>query len=362
MSENKFSKIFFTLAFVALMIASCWATVESLHLLLPDWPTPIFWIGSVIFFVLASVGTKLIVDSFDKHSFIENRGGRLIGGIIMLFMFWVSFSLPTNTHTFFYRSVIKEKIMEDLVETKGKLESLIDDGEAGTLIKREQEAFEKQIRSLISSFEAEVNNPGNAGWGDRAEAILIEIEKQLGLGQADRIVRVRMRCNTRQCRDEFIANVRGSVEQKLKARVGAKYENRMENIHKALDKNRMRTLNTKMDEEISAMIDGRELTDAKVKEISEQILAPAYTIIAQYSDVMLRDFKSYEELTKDGEKDKATYGGASKTKRLLSVIDVWKDFFAGQYVGRGFVFWIIIAVLLDIAGFICYGIAFKREH
>jgi hypothetical protein len=51
----------------------------------------------------------------------------------------------------------------------------------------------------------------------------------------------------------------------------------------------------------------------------------------------------------------------SKTQRLESVIIVWMDFVAGKYAGRGFVFWIIIAALVDIAGFIFFDIAFKKE-
>jgi hypothetical protein len=47
---------------------------------------------------------------------------------------------------------------------------------------------------------------------------------------------------------------------------------------------------------------------------------------------------------------------------MRNVIDVLVDFFAGKYAGRGFVFWLLIAALVDIAGFIFFDIAFvKRE-
>ncbi|MDR0541715.1 MAG: hypothetical protein LBH19_05825, partial [Dysgonamonadaceae bacterium] len=94
MNQSNFFKYFAIIAFVVLMGVSCWATVESLHLLLPNWPVILFWAVTVIFFVVASLGTKLIVDSFNHRIRVENRIGRLIGGIILLLAFWLCFSLP----------------------------------------------------------------------------------------------------------------------------------------------------------------------------------------------------------------------------------------------------------------------------
>ena len=45
----------------------------------------------------------------------------------------------------------------------------------------------------------------------------------------------------------------------------------------------------------------------------------------------------------------------------MSVFDVWKDFFRGLYKGHGFVFWILISILVDIAAFIFFDLAFKKE-
>ena len=51
----------------------------------------------------------------------------------------------------------------------------------------------------------------------------------------------------------------------------------------------------------------------------------------------------------------------SKVKRLTSVFDVWKDFLGGAYAGSGFLFWVIIAILVDIAAFIFFDITFKKQ-
>lgn len=43
MGENKYIKIFSIVFFVAFAAVSCWATAESLHLLLPTWPSFACW-------------------------------------------------------------------------------------------------------------------------------------------------------------------------------------------------------------------------------------------------------------------------------------------------------------------------------
>lgn len=60
MNQTNYLKLFSILAFVAFAAVSCWATAESLHLLLSDFPIVMCWIVTVDFFVIASIGTKLL--------------------------------------------------------------------------------------------------------------------------------------------------------------------------------------------------------------------------------------------------------------------------------------------------------------
>lgn len=74
MEENKQWRWVFAALFLVFAGVSCWATAESLSLLLPAWPVVFVWIVTIGFFVLASVGSKLIVDSFNQRIYLENRG------------------------------------------------------------------------------------------------------------------------------------------------------------------------------------------------------------------------------------------------------------------------------------------------
>lgn len=101
MNDNKFLKIISVLGFLVLAAVSCWATSESLHLLLPTYPSLLCWAITVGFFFIASWGTKMIVDSLNQNIYMEKRGWTLLGGVIIVIAFWLFCSMPTNTHTFF---------------------------------------------------------------------------------------------------------------------------------------------------------------------------------------------------------------------------------------------------------------------
>jgi hypothetical protein len=358
MNQKSFLQVFALVAFAVLMGVSCWATVESLHLLLPSWPVIFFWAVTTIFFVVASIGTKLIVESFSQTLFIENRTLRLIGGIVLLLLFWVCFSMPTNTHTFFYRSAIKDVLIRDLTETKGKLQDLANEGQAGKIISQEKADFRNKVDAIFSKFAAEINNPGNPGWADRAEAVIIELEGELG-----KIQRLQLRNRSFQERQRLIMAMREQVDNLLDSKLRTTYDTRLANINKGLDKPEINKLIGKIGA-VQAKIDKNPISSDEPTEETTVTLSQAYKIIEKYSDVLITEFeKKYPNEIKNTKLDKQIYAGVSRTERMRSVIDVWKDFFTGKYAGRGFIFWIIIATLVDIAGFIFFDIAFvKKEY
>lgn len=357
MNKTSFFKIFAIVAFLALMGVSCWATVESLHLLLPSWPVIFFWVITVIFFVVASLGSKLIVDSFNQRIRVDNRGWQFIGGFILMLSFWICFSLPTNTHTFFYKTAIKDVLIRDLTETKGKLQDLANEGEAGKIIAQEKADFKNKVDAVFSKFAAEINNPGNPGWADKAEAVIIELEGELG-----KIQRLDLKCHSFQCRQELIKAMRQQVDNMMESKLNTVYKTRLNNINRGLDKPAINKLIAKI-QVVQEKIDKISNNNDEPTEETTNTLSQAYKIIEKYSDVLIINFdEQYPALTKIAKEDKKAYAGVSKTERMLSVLDVWKDFFAGKFTGRGFAYWIVISALVDIAGFIFFDIAFAKKE
>ena len=77
--------------------------------------------------------------------------------------------------------------------------------------------------------------------------------------------------------------------------------------------------------------------------------------VLQTSDMM----RSVKEIDKDVY---TAENPVTKITRLLSVVDTWEDYIHGDFAGRGFIFWIIISILVDVAAFIFFDIAFKKSE
>ena len=362
MEKNGFMKIFSMVAFAALMVISCWATTASLHLLLPDWPVIIFWVVTIVFFVLSSLGTKLIVDSCNKYVDTEHPGRNIAGGIVILLLFWVIFSIPTNTHTFFYKSTIKDVLIQDLANTKSRLQDLADDQTAKRIIDADKAAFGNKIDNLWKNVALEVNNPGNLGWADAAEEAMLQLEAELGT----KVQRVKLRNNTHQGRQELIELLGSRVEDAKQTKIREKYDARLEAISAHKNKKDIED-NIKAITAIERKIKEHPEKNDEPTVATDQVLTRSYTLIGEYMDYLQNEFGSThkEELKPIQENVRLYKTNVTQTSKMRSVIDVWKGLFAGDpiYKGRGLWFWVILAIMVDVAGFIFFDIAFrKREY
>ena len=73
--------------------------------------------------------------------------------------------------------------------------------------------------------------------------------------------------------------------------------------------------------------------------------------------------KDFVNFSSQNDEEKYTADNpVTEVKRMVSVIDVWGDYLKGAYSGYGFVFWIIISILVDIAAFIFFDLAFKKRE
>ncbi|MCL2311526.1 MAG: hypothetical protein FWC41_03395 [Firmicutes bacterium] len=351
MNQNRFFKIFAFIAFLLLMGISCWATVESLHLLLPRWPIVIFWSAAIIFFVVAAIGTKLIVDSFNQRIRVDNRGWKLIGGIILLLAFWLCFSLPTSTHTFFYRSEITPILIDELERTKGKLELLQNGNKAIEMIKQEEMLFRNKVNNAFTKVQEEVMDKNNIGFGDRAKRALLDLQAILGDGvkfQEPKFV------NTEQGRRNCVDNLQNQKDNFLEEKCLV-YKERIAAVDKKLKEKNI-TKNINAIKAIQQYIQEHPNSHKEPTQATVDVLVNSFSIISDLSDYLV------DKNDEKGRNQLQTEFKLPKTRRMLSVIDVWKDFLTtNNFDGRGFAFWVMLAALIDIAGFIFFSIAFRKE-
>ena len=365
MKKNDFMKIFSIIAFVVMMVISCWATTESLHLLLPDMfggsKLP-FWAVTISFFVLSSIGTKMIVDSCNKYVATEHPGRNIVGGVVILLFFWVIFSIPTNTHTFFYKSTIKDVLIQDLSNTKSRLQDLADDQTAKRIINADKEAFNNKINNLWENVALEVNNPGNLGWADAAEEAMLKLENELG----SKIQRVKLRNNTHQGRQELIEILGKRVEEAKQARMKEIYDARLAAVASQKNKNDITEYIKKISDIENKIKEHPEKNDEPTVNTND-VLTSSYATIGSYMDYLQNEFgTTHQEEMKPIQENILIYkSNVTQTSKMRSVIDVWKGLFAGDplYKERGLWFWVIVSIMVDIAGFIFFDIAFrKREY
>lgn len=353
MEENKTLKIISLCGFAIFAAVSCWATAESLHLLLPSWPSFMCWAVTIGFFVIASIGTKLIVDSFNQNIYLEKRGLRLIGGILLTLVFWLICSMPTNTHTFFYRTAAPDIVTQDLALTKSYLQQLRDNVKNETEIKEKLDSLERGVNSGVTALFNEIENMAQPGFGPRAKAILIEIAKDLLVSRIPELSYQGTTASQQKAlKDQYNAMI-GELLNNRKSELRTNYTDPQEKLFMPEAAKAIETIES-IEDSVMQM-DANGVVDNNLIAQADIALQKGYTTIKNYADYVT--FKS------DSDKELYTADNlVTKTTKLLSVIDVWKDFIAGKHAGRGFVFWIVISILVDIAAFIFFDIAFKKRE
>ena len=351
MEQTNYLKLIWMVAFIAFAAVSCWATAESLHLLLFSWPLAMCWVVTVGFFIIASLGTKMIVDSLNQNIYLEKRGLRLVGGIVIVLIFWLICSMPTNTHTFFYRTVINDKVNTDISTTRGYLSQIKNNTNNKTQATVKVNELKNNVDVLLGELEAEIKNEVNPGFGPKSKQILRKFATLLGVNEVQPLS---YKGTSKQDRDKLC------VAYRTKIYILA--ENRATNIMAhILSPNSDNIKEVKRDDENLALVKKYigdktiNLNDAEdVEDVCDK-LNTAYNTVKKNSD-----FVNFSSKT-----DEANYTAdnpVTKVKRMISVFDVWEDFMAGEYAGHGFMFWIIISILVDIAAFIFFDLAFKKRE
>ena len=348
MEQKNYLKIVWILAFAAF---GCWATTESLHLLLSDWPIIMCWIVTIGFFIIASLGTKMIVDSLNQNISLENRKLFLIGGIILVLFFWLICSMPTNTHTFFYRTVINDKVTTDISTTRGYLGQIKNNTNNKTQASIKVSKLKSDVDVTLGELEAEIKNEANPGFGPKSKEILRKFANLLGV---DKIDPLSYRGTSKQEREKLC----DAYRTKIYILAESKAANILVNI---LQPNSDNLKEAKQADENLELVkkyidDGTiDLNDAEqIKDVCDK-LNIGYNVVKKNKDFV--NFSSQN----DEEKYTAD-NPVTEAKRMISVIDVWGDYLTGAYAGYGFVFWIIISILVDVAAFIFFDLAFKKRE
>lgn len=338
------------IAFLILAAISCWATEHSFHLLIKWMPEPFVWGLTIAFFIVASYGTKMIVDALNKDLWMDHRRRTFWIGAILVFIFWLLMSMPTNTHTFFYNHNIGNKVQEDLTTTSTYLEQI----KSRQNVDSAYFVVHEQVNDKFKLVEAEFNATGGTGHrgnGEHVRRLLGEInpilEKEIS-GSSIIFNDAKWAWNNT---DQKILT--GYEVQKNRSLEQIKDQNyKVSKTAAAEAAEDIRKIGL-MTDTIKVMVETGSIHEDIITQ-AEGVILSGYTCV-----------KNNQKYVKfDNQKDKKLYTAENletNTKRMLSVIDVWIDFFKGKYP-ISFLFYVLLSILVDVAAFIFFDFAFKNRE
>ena len=239
----------------------------------------------------------------------------------------------------------------DISTTEGYLVQIKDNIVTDTKIKIKCAEAKNEIEVKLGELKAEIMNDANPGFGPKAKEILRGFAELLGVAKIEPLSYKGTSVQDRQ-----------RLYEAYRQKIYILLETRLLNIVKEMtppnnnhqkqaekDYNNLELVKTYID-------DGTlDLNDADdIKTVCDK-LNDGYATIRTYQQFV--DFKD--------ETDKVAYtspNSVTKVKRMISVFDTWKDFINGKFEGHGFLFWIVISILVDVAAFIFFNIAFKKRE
>lgn len=350
--ENRYFKIFCFLMFVAFAAFSCWSTTESLFLTLENAEIPkwVFWVAVIGLYVLTAYCTKLFVDSFNPNIYVERRTLQCVFSLLGVIVLWVLFSMPTNAHTFFYKQMAKDTSVIELNHLEGELSNVSNEKDYLNAYNTKWNDYENQVNQKLEQVKQEIQNSQQPGFGPYAEKYLSEVEDKLGLKTGD-IARRKTRNTTQKEINEVCTYYDNVVKEQLNVKL---------NQHKAEVESALANFKNKT-KDVQPLINNIKQT---LKELTDHSIEKEPTL-KKSRDLALRCYSELNNLYGgifNKEKD-AKDAGIYESDRLVKVTKVWIDYFQGEFKDTNYTlwYWILLSVIVDIAAFVFFDIAFKRE-
>ena len=364
--NSEFTKILFIIAWVILMLISCWATSESIYLLQPtmfgSWTKVVWWVIALIFYGLWSLGTLLIVEGCKPYT--DHAGRKIVGGVLIM-LTWVFFGITTNTHTFFYKVSIKDVLVSDLAETKSFLRDLSNDQTASNIINADKEAYNAKVEDCWANVSHEVMDKNNPGWGEKAVAAMQELNSAIGNNTNVQVPYISPNSGARE-RERFLEELGRRVEEAKQLKIKEKYDARLAAIASNKDKKAFAE-NIRAITNIENKLKKNPTASDEPTEATRLVLDNSYSLISKYFDGLSDGLGGDQKNSLFGTKaysESQKYKNVTMTRQMLSVVTVWRDFLHGdpKLKGRGLWYWVMLSIFIDLAGFVFFDLAFRKEE
>lgn len=363
---------FCAVAFVFLATLSCLATAQSLTLtlgleILPSWLTFIF--ALILVFMLYALTSYLLVqivnslnDNYcaEKNIKLPQRRSTFIGSLLGVVLLWLVCSMPTNTHSMLHMRAAKAVANAEL----DKQNEVFNDQLKLTdidFIKQFQDDSTKLVERVEvdrKRFHDEVANPDRIGLGQIAESILNDIERDCGFDAGTYFVLIKMNDKSqseinriKQHYDPKISDLRDIRLDRMRN----ERDNRIANM--IPDKNKLNTL-------IGNILKTKEGLKTGSTSINEArlVIDDGYSADSLYEQRILDKVEVLKNKEVGHKPENVKQYNTYRIDRMYSVFNVWGDFFSGKLPKTfDMPYWILWALILDIAAFIFSTIAFRGK-
>ena len=370
MTEKSLFQKICAVAFFIFATISCIATAQSLSLTL-EMEIP-FWISFTMMFVFAfgiylltSYCFKLVIDACNMDVYVEHRRRDFFLGIFGVLLFWLVCSMPTNTHSLFYTKVVDKVVTAELDNQKATLNTELE--HLGMDINMQKDKEIKQLTSeiniLTDRFIAEIEHTDRPGLGPEAFSILRSIEIKCGVKPDSYFIHTSQNNTSRNERERIKRHYIPQIQNLLKQKVNSINTER-ENLiaynaeKKSLLSNYIQKIEQVKDYQRDETIPHQERIKA-----ARLVLDNAYNN-PEYRDQILDNVEVLMD-PNEGHKDSNIESfKIYKTERLHSVFKLWSDYLNGKVQNLDFdmLYWIIISLIIDIAGLLFFAIAFRKTY
>ncbi len=353
MNKLNIKRVIYIIAFLALMSFSCYWTAESLYLWQPSLTRVGGWLIAIVFYIVASICFSKVLSALNKNEYFGNsiggRGGQLALGLIGLLLFWIGLSLPTNTHTLLYKASIKDVATHDVQVTKGYLEALKDENVRARKLQNAFDEKKLKVNGLLNRFLEQMTDEANSGIGKKCQNIFMELNNVLDNRMEEKKVTSQSIAEWQRVYKDYMKQAHNILERDRKD-----MNEQIKKIHKQVNSKEL-AQDIKRCDACLKDIDKMNGIDEDIMKGIRKDLSLCYAFIKKNSD----------DITFKG-KDKKKYASESlttDTEAMLSVPHVWKDYLTtDKFNGRGFIWWVLIALLVDLAAFIFFNIAQRSKN
>lgn len=370
MNEKSLFQKICAVAFLLFAVISCAATAQSLSLTLemeiPTWLSfAIMFIFAFGLYLLTSYCFKLVIDAANADVYIEHRRRDFILGLFGVLLFWLVCSMPTNTHSLFYTKVVDNVVVAELDNQKETLENerALLGSDIEDLYSNKVTQFTSAMNSKFEQFKTEIDHPDRIGLGANAKEILYDIEEYCGY-KRESYFNHTVQKSTSVAERTRIKNFYHSQFMFLLNDGVAKINEEMSRKLVNLDDEK-----TKLQGYIThigrtkAMFNDESIAHQQRIKDARIVINSVYNM-PDYKDKILDNVETLKRVNAGHEDSNVESYKIYKTERLHSVFKLWGDYLNGKMRNLDFdmFYWVIISVIIDIAGLLFFAIAFRKTY